>query len=237
LFCFPNAGAGASAFRPWADELSGLAEIVAIQPPGREWRHREAPLRSRTSLVRAIDEALRPWPAAPFAFYGHSVGAVVAFELARELRRRGAPLPVHLFVSGRRAPHLPDPDPLHALPEPRLIEKLRALGGTPDAVLSDPDMMALFLPILRADLAVNEAEEHRAEDALDCPISAFGGLSDPRASRAEIDAWRQHTRRAFALEMFPGGHFFVQSARGALLRSVARTIERIAADLSGGRPP
>lgn len=228
LFCFPYAGGGASAYLSWARELPPSVELCAIKLPGREARLGEPPFERLTPLVQAAATALSPWLTRPFALFGHSLGALVSFELTRELRRRGARSPQHLFVSARGAPHLPSADPLHALPDPALVERIRSMGGTPEEVLREPDLMGLFLPIVRADAAVNELEPFIAEAPLACPITAFGGLDDARARRNEIEAWREHTRAAFRVEMFPGGHFFLRSAQDLFLRSLSTALDGIA---------
>ncbi|MGK4007729.1 thioesterase domain-containing protein [Sorangium sp. So ce1036] len=227
LFCFPYAGGSASVFSTWPHQLPPQVELCAVRLPGREARMSEPPFERLTPLVRALATGLAPWMTRPFAFYGHSLGALVSFELARELRRRGAPLPRRLLVSGRRAPHLPISDPAHDLPDREFLSWIRALGGTPEEILREPELLAMFLPILRADVAVNEAEPFVAEPPLECPISAFGGLADDRAGRAELEAWREHTRGPFTVEMFPGGHFFLRSARDLLLRSVSAHLDDV----------
>ncbi|WP_438041477.1 thioesterase II family protein [Sorangium sp. So ce128] len=224
LFCAPYAGGGSSIYSAWWRELPAHTELCAIKLPGREARMSEPPFERLTPLVQALATALEPWLTKPFALYGHSLGALVCFELARELRRRGAPLPRHLFVSGRRPPHVRGSDPLHGLPEPEFLERIRRMGGTPDEVLRDPELLGLFLPVLRADFAVNEVEPFVPGAPLECPISAFGGLDDERAGRADLEGWRHHTRGAFRVEMFPGGHFFLRSAREPLLRSISAVL-------------
>ncbi|WP_437647918.1 thioesterase II family protein [Sorangium sp. So ce362] len=231
LFCFPYAGGGSSSYGAWWRGLPAHTELCAIKLPGREARLSEPPFERLTPLVQALATALERWLTKPFAFYGHSLGALVSFELARELRRRGAPLPRHLLLSGRRAPHQPGPAPLHGLPDHEFLAWLRRMGGTPDEVLREPELLALFLPTLRADVAVNEVEPFVPEAPLDCPISAFGGLEDERAGRAELEAWREHTRGPFRVEMFPGGHFFVRSAREPLLRSIAALLDGVEREL------
>ncbi|KYF69472.1 thioesterase II family protein [Sorangium cellulosum] len=231
LFCFPYAGGGASIYSAWWRELPAHTELCAIKLPGREARLSEPPFERLTPLVQALATALDGWLAKPFAFYGHSLGALVSFELARELRRRGAPLPRHLFVSGRRAPHQPISAPLHGLPDDAFLAWLRRMGGTPEEVLREPDLLALFLPVLRADVAVNEAEPFVPGPPLDCPISAFGGDDDERASPADIEAWRELTRGPFRAEVFPGGHFFLRTARAPLLRSISAVLDDVARDL------
>jgi medium-chain acyl-[acyl-carrier-protein] hydrolase len=225
LLCFPFAGGGVSTYRPWGDQLGPDIEVWAVQLPGRDQRRRERPFDRRTPLVRALCDALGSSLSGPLALFGHSMGALVAFEFARERRRRGAEPPVHLFLSARRAPHLPDPDPpAHLLPDDQLMERLRRDRGTPQMVLDRPDLMALFLPVIRADFAVAEAEPVAPGEPLTCPITTFGGLADERATGAELEAWRAYTTGPFTREMFPGNHFFLQSERGSLLRSIARRL-------------
>jgi medium-chain acyl-[acyl-carrier-protein] hydrolase len=226
LFCIPYAGGGASAFRGWWDELPAQIEVCPIQLPGRENRMAEPLFQRVTPLVQALADGIGPSLAIPFALFGHSAGAKVAFELGRELRRRGAATPTHLFVSGRRAPHIPRSERLYELPDGEFMEKLRSFDGTPEAILQHPELMEIFMPILRADMAVNDAEEHKVEEPLDCPISAFGGLEDVHSPREGVEAWRDHTRSTFTLEMFPGGHFFLHSARAAMLRVMSTTLDR-----------
>jgi medium-chain acyl-[acyl-carrier-protein] hydrolase len=132
-----------------------------------------------------------------------------------------------LFVSGRRAPQLPDPDPpIHTLPEPEFLDQLRRYNGTPEAVLENAELMQLLLPTLRADFAVLETYVYAPEPPLECPITTFGGLSDREASRDELEAWRDQTSAAFSVEMFPGDHFFVHSAQPLLLQALSKTLHR-----------
>lgn len=226
LLCFPYAGAGASVFRTWPDALPPDVEVLAFQPPGREGRSREPPLDRLAPLITPLVEAAAEL-AHPFAIYGHSLGALVGFAFARELSRRGLRGPEHLFVAGRRAPHISDERP-HALPDPELAAWLRGLGGIPDAVFREPELMQIFLPILRADLATN-ADELGPGEPLECPITAMGGVDDARTTAEQLDAWRTHTRGEFARELFAGGHFFLQSARAELLGSLSRRLSRITA--------
>jgi medium-chain acyl-[acyl-carrier-protein] hydrolase len=231
LLCFPHAGAGASVFRTWPDELPPDVELLAVELPGRETRRRERPLQRLGPLVTALADAVAPELRAPFAIYGHSLGALVGFGLARELRRRSRPGPVHLFVSGRRAPQLPEPSPMYQLPDALLLARLRSLGGVPAALLEEPELVEIFLPVIRADLTVAEAETPAVEAPLACPITALGGLTDPRASPDELDAWRAQTTAAFDREFFPGGHFFVQSARAEFLAALFQRLSQIVAAL------
>lgn len=224
LFCFPYAGGGASVFRTWSDDLPSI-EVCPVQLPGRETRLREPPFTRLEPLVEAVLQALRPYITMPFAFFGHSLGALISFELARTLARQNAPGPVRLFVSGRWAPQVQKANSsIHRLPEPEFMAELGRLSGTPAEVLQNAELMELFLPVLRADFEVNETYVYTAGEPLDCPVSAFGGLQDSVTSRDELAAWREQTSGAFVLRMFPGGHFFLHSARALLLRAVAQDL-------------
>ena len=176
------------------------------------------------SLVDAMVEALDPYFDVPFAFFGHSIGAKIAFELARELRRKKGVQPVHLFVSGSRPPHIPEPRPLHMLPEHDFVRELRRYSGTPEAVMQSRDLMEMYLPILRADFSIDETYIYYEDDPFECPISAFGGSEDKEANREELDAWRQHTLGPFTLQMFQGDHFFLKSSQSLLLDSISQVL-------------
>ncbi|HEX8139343.1 MAG TPA: thioesterase II family protein [Pyrinomonadaceae bacterium] len=234
LFCFPYAGGAAQVFRSWPAKLPSVVETVAVQPPGRGARIKEAPFTSMTTLVEAAAEALLPQLDKPFAFFGHSLGAFVSFELARFQRRKGGPRPSALFVSGARAPQLPSlKEPIHNLPDDELIEALRDLKGTPDEVLDNAELMQFMLPLLRADFEVNESYAYRDEPPLDYPITAFGGTEDEQVSRERLEGWREQTRASFTLRLLPGDHFFLHSSQELLLRELSRALGQ----LSEGRGP
>jgi medium-chain acyl-[acyl-carrier-protein] hydrolase len=225
LFCFPYAGGAASVYRAWSAELPQEIEVCPVQLPGREGRIREPPARSMDELVEAAAEGLSAeLDGGPFALFGHSMGAVAAYELARRRRDSGASEPLHLFASARSAPGMPRLDePIHDLPSDRFLQRLRELDGTPAEVLEHPELMALLEPLLRADFAVNETWEPRPGEALSCPLTALGGLGDEHVPREHLEAWRGVTRGAFKLHLLGGDHFFLNGpARGDLLRIVAR---------------
>ena len=229
LFCFPYAGGGASIFRTWPQRLPRDIEVCAIQLPGREERLAEPLFDRLASLIDVLVNVLHPYMDLPFAFFGHSLGSVVAFELTRRLRRQKASCPLQLFVSGSRAPQILDPDPpLHQLPDAEFIEELRRFNGTPLAVLDNPELMELLLPLLRSDMRLLETYGYDHEAPLDCPISAFGGLADKEVSRDELAAWRDQTRSRFRMQIFPGDHFFLNGKESIrLLEAISMDIMRI----------
>lgn len=227
LFCLPYAGGSAAVFRDWPDFLPRAVAVCPIQLPGRLTRIYEPPLTDLRTLVRTLAQTLRPYLDLPFACFGHSMGALVAFELARELRRLGAPLPQQLFVSGRRAPHLRDTDPpLFHLPDDELLSELRKLNGTPQDVLDNAELMRLLLPVLRADFQMCQTYVYDADAPLSCPIAAFGGASDPELDDGQLDAWREHTHGAFTRHVLPGDHFYLHAAQPLLLRLLSQDLAR-----------
>lgn len=222
LFCFPHAGGAASSYFHWPAALAGV-DVAAVQPPGREGRLAEPPIADMPVLLDRLVAAIEPRLDRPFLFFGHSMGALVALEAARELRRRGLPAPARLYVSGRRSPTVPsDEAPLHALPDDELVAELNhRFGGLPAAILAEPELMALFLPVIRADLTVLERHAFRPEAPLDVPITALGGDDDRRAGIEGLEAWRALTSAGFAMRRFPGGHFYLHEQREAFLRAFA----------------
>lgn len=222
LFCFPYAGGSALVYRTWADSLPPHIETCALQLPGRGSRMREPPLLDLMELVEVLAPVLEPYFDKPFAFFGHSMGATISFEMVRLLARQGKTLPQHLFVSGRRAPQFPETDrPTYNLPEPEFIEELRRLNGTPRELLENPELMQLMLPLLRADFTLCQTYTLGEAQPLACPITAYGGLQDTCVTREHLEGWRPHTDATFALRMLPGDHFFLHAAQPALLRSLA----------------
>jgi medium-chain acyl-[acyl-carrier-protein] hydrolase len=230
LFCLPYAGGSASVFRTWPALLPTEIELCAIQLPGRESRLGEPPLVRLASLVQTLAQAIFPYCTMPFAVFGHSLGALVGFELIRQLRRERYPAPLQLFVSGQTAPQLGDPDPpIHELPDPEFLQEIRRYNGTPEEVLRHAELMELLFPLLRADFALHETYTYVAEEPLDCPIAAFGGMQDPEVTRGQLSAWRAQTHQMFTLRMLPGDHFFLHSARTLLLQALSQDLVRLVA--------
>lgn len=241
LFCFSYAGGGAAVFRPWALAMPPDIEVAAVMLPGRESRLREAPIRRMTDLLAALVPALEPQFDRPFAFFGHSMGSLVAFEVARTLQRRGGPVPQRLLISGRRAPHLAEREPpIHQLDDDAFIAEIqRRYNGIPPEVLQYPELLELLLPALRADMSV--IETHRPHDEgqpsvpFNGPISVFGGRDDARATRQELEGWQAHTPEPLVLRQFAGGHFYFSDAsvRDALIAAVAADLRSHMASQAG----
>ena len=219
LFCFPYAGAAAHVFQTWPRFLPPDIEVIAIQPPGRGKRLRE-PMHTRMStLCENAFSAIKPLLDKPFMFFGHSMGAMISFELARLLRRERQPLPSYLFVSGRRAMQVHEDEPrTYDLPEAEFIQELIRLNGTPREVLEHRELLELMLPLLRADFELIHEYEYSPGPPFAFPITAFGGLEDSEISREQLEAWREQTTARFQLHMVPGDHFFIHSAREEILR-------------------
>ncbi len=226
LLCIPHAGGGATAFRTWADGLPADVEVCAVQLPGRENRLMEEALRDVPAAVKALADVLGPSLVEPWALFGHSMGALIGFELLRELRRRGVRAPRHFFASGYRAPHVPDPHPpIYDLPDNEFVEEMnRRYDAVPPAARESAELMELFLPGLRADISVCDTYAYSEDDPLDCPISACGGEQDEQVARADLEAWAVQTSASFDLSLFPGGHFFIESARDEVLASISTTL-------------
>jgi medium-chain acyl-[acyl-carrier-protein] hydrolase len=226
LFCLPFAGGAASAYRQWGDLVGPEMEVTAVQLPGREMRLREPPFDRVGPLVTAIADVLEgTLDARPYAVFGHSMGALIGFELVRELRRRGRTLPVALVASGRNAPHMPPRDPLmHPLPHDEFVDRLRRFEGTPEAVLEHEELMEMLVPLLRADFAVNEAYDHVPEAPLELPLLAMGGDADEEVSREGLEGWERYTSGPFDLKVYPGGHFFLNHLAGEVTRDVRQAI-------------
>ena len=228
LFCFPYAGGNAVNFRAWADKLPSVIDVCPVELPGRGRRMTEPRYTNLLELVQTLLTTLRPYLDVPFAFFGHSMGATIAFELSRRLRGCHDLQPSHLFVSGRRAPHVPYKSrPTYDLPDAELLQELQQLNGTPKEVLENHELMQLMLPLLRADFEMVQTYAYSPGPMLNSSITAFGGLEDTEERREGLEAWRYHTSGNFTLHMIAGNHFFLNMSQAVLLRLLAQELDQL----------
>ena len=220
LFCFPHVGAGGGAFNLWQPAwIPDSIELWTVRLPGREQRLSERPFHHMGPLVEALYEAAATQLNGPYAFYGHSLGSLVAFEMARKIQRLGKQGPIRLLVSAHTAPQLGLCRPvLHNLPDKEFLGALRRFAGTPDEALENEDLMSIMMVALRADFEVDETYSYEEGPPLKCPISAFGGIDDADVSQPDLAAWQTHTSQKFNLHMMEGDHFFIFRSPDFLLR-------------------
>jgi len=232
LFCFAHAGGTAAAFRKWHEQLPPEIEVCGIQLPGRASRISEAPFTRISQLVPELAAVLSTVSDKPFAFFGHSLGALLSFEMARWLRRNRQVMPRHLFLSAYTAPQIPDTDPpWHLMNDEDFMAKMAELNGTPQEVLDDKDMVALLLPMLRADCELCETYVYSVEEQLSCPITTFAGVDDDEAEDEEVAAWNIHTSGGFKHHLMEGDHFFIQSNERKLLEILSRELSKMSATI------
>lgn len=221
LYCFPYAGGNAAVYQHWQATLAPHIEVCAIQLPGRAGRFRDPPYYFLAHLIKVLAAEISRNPSLPFAFFGHSVGALVAFELARHLQRAGLPNARWLFASGRSAPRQTRPsEGLHRLSDAALLDVLKDYDGTPPEVLAHRELMQLVLPTLRADFSLSETYTYQAAPPLDIPISVFAGRQDEHGTDERAYDWQAETLAACRISWFDGGHFFINTQTGAVLRSL-----------------
>ncbi len=227
LLCLPFAGGSSVAYREWGRQLPDSIEVLALELPGRGQRLMEPLVTHLPDLVRQIAHNIQDELDRPFAFFGHSMGATLAWELSHYLITQYNNEPAFLFLSGRSAPHLNDrEEPIHQLSDEQFWEKIRSFEGTPPEILQHKELMELLLPIIRADFKMVETYEHRNRPPLNIPMTILGGLEDESTPKEYLDAWREYTTASFSLRMFPGGHFFLQ-------KHTAKILELIVRDLNG----
>lgn len=230
LFCFPYAGGNAALFRTWRNNLPATVEVCPVHLPGRGPRLSEPPFRRLTSMVEALIPALRPHMDQPFAFFGHSMGALVAFETARRIRDTYDLEPVHLFISGSNPPQTPRcRRATYDLPDEQFVKELQRLNGTPQAVLEHSELLQFMMSVLRADFEVVETYSYVSGPPLSCGISVFGGLGDGETSRERLTPWREHTTGSFSLSMLPGDHFFLHTSESLLFRLISQKLHQLIA--------
>ncbi|MFN2123565.1 MAG: thioesterase II family protein [Candidatus Promineifilaceae bacterium] len=226
LICFPNSGSGPVIFYKWPSYLPPEVELWGIRLPGRETRISEPAYTQLPELVERTAEVLQPYLDRPYALFGHSLGALTSYELAHHFQKLGLSQPVHLLLSGHRAPHRPPLNPpYHQTEDKVFLEHLRQFNGTPDAILQNEELIKLMLPGLRADFTVWETYTYNNHPPLDCPMSIFGSFGDPEATAFDFEAWREHTSGPFTLRMFDGGHFYFQNDLASFLQIISETLQ------------
>lgn len=226
LVCIPHAGGGVSAYRRWAEALGPRIVVKPVQLRGRESRFREPPLTELRDVVADLYDLVLADTAQPFALFGHSMGALLAFELAHMLREKSGRTPLHLFVSSCRAPELRQvTNPFSDLPQAEFVAELnRRYGGIPAAILADQDYMAAVLPALRADFGIIERYQLEPRPPLACPLTVFGGRHDEVISQAAMTGWRRHTTGLFNLEMLGGDHLYLQAQQIAMAKLISSAL-------------
>jgi medium-chain acyl-[acyl-carrier-protein] hydrolase len=214
LFCFPFAGGAAASYFDWRRRSADGVEVDPIEYPGRGRRWSETPAETIGALAEAMADELLARTDQPYAVLGHSFGALVGFEVVSRLRRAGAPGPAYLFVSAARAPHLPQDETIHHLPDGEFLGRVAEFGGMPAEVLENPELLAVALPIVRHDFRLFERYEQRGGPPLDVPICALGGRQDHKVPAPDLLGWSRHTSKSFRVRFYPGGHFFLFDPEG-----------------------
>lgn len=221
LLCLAHAGGSASSYWSWGRMLPAGIEVVAVQLPGRGATLGMPACTSVEELVTGLTHTVGPLLDKPLAIFGHSMGALLGFELARAMRRAYGVSPLMLFASGHAAPQRARRRPtIHKLPAPQFWEEIRRLDGTPDEVLANPELMEIVEPALRADFAACETYVYKHDRPLDCPIAAFRGLNDPNTDLDDVETWGYQTEAGFSTSVFGGGHFFIAGERARVLAAI-----------------
>jgi medium-chain acyl-[acyl-carrier-protein] hydrolase len=213
LFCFHYGGGGASIFRQWANDIIEFAEVVSIQLPGREERYNEPLLSDLHVIIDKLCINFTNYTNKPFIFFGHSLGALIAFELARALRKKGMFQPKKLIVSGTKAPQICSNEPfLHKLSDEKFLKELEKYNGIPHSIITDKELISMFLPAIRADFCISETYQYKIEPPLTYPIVALGGLDDNTFNKEWLIEWKEQTNDSFKYYFLPGNHFFIKDS-------------------------
>jgi medium-chain acyl-[acyl-carrier-protein] hydrolase len=224
MFCFPYAGGNATLFRNWKNYFREDVEIWAVEFPGRSCRLSEPAYTSVRPLVDELANVVSEWLDKPFVFWGHSMGALIAFELSCKLADQIGKQPEHLFVSARSAPQFPSTEPTYTLPYDKFVQELHRLEGTPPEVLENEELLTILVPLLRADFQLVQTYQYQHTYTLTCPITAMGGVNDKDVSREQLEGWKSVSSGPFKLQMFAGNHFYLHHSERLILDFVARQL-------------
>lgn len=225
LYCLSYAGGSAHAFASWQDGIDTSIEVCAVQLPGRGSRFREPPRTSMPALIEELAGIIDPNDDLPFAFFGHSLGGLLAFELARHCQGKGLRQPEQLIVSGCAAPqHRTPPVDKHKLPDDQFIEMLKDYNGTPPELLQNDELMTLVLPMLRADFGLVEEYRYQSTAPLTQPITVLAGRHDDHVSALQVEGWAKETTGECRTQWFEGDHFFLHAHRAAILQLLSRNL-------------
>lgn len=223
LFCLPFAGGGASAYTSWINKLKDKITVCPIQLPGREERIMESPYNNMTDMLDELEETIWENIRGPYAFWGHSMGGKIAYELEKRMEKRGKTAQCFL-VSGSRIPSTPEPNPIYHLPDNEFKKALGRFEGTPKEILENQELLDFFLPMLRADFTMDETYYDKELTVLQSPIEAFVGRKDREADEEAMKEWRKYTERDFYYHMFEGGHFYIREQEEAVLSEVRKCL-------------
>ena len=226
LFCFPFAGGGASTYNNWVKMLDERYTVCPIQLPGREDRIAESPYYDMNAMLNDLESEIMDNIDGKFAFWGHSMGGKIAYELEKRLEKKNK-IAEWLFISASRAPCFPETDPIHGLPDLDFKHKLSKFDGTPKEIMENDDLLDFFLPMLRADFTMDETYCGDTSVKLQCPVSAFAGDCDKEATEKEMKAWSNYTKNEFEYRVFHGSHFYIKENEIPVLKAVADTLKRI----------
>ncbi len=224
LICLHHAGGDAHIFKPWLDFLPSWIRVVTINLPGRGVLFAENPYTDLNQLIPDLASRIQPWMNDNYAIFGHSLGALLGFEIARRSNEYNYSQPKHLFLAGREGPRLPRDEMNHLLPDEEFVQVLRDKEGTPQEILDNNELMQLLLPTIRADFQVAETYQYQPKKALHCPITVFAGLEE-EPSDEDFAAWKDETSKTATLKRLPGGHFFVYTEYKSIIKNIIMSLQ------------
>lgn len=228
LFCFSYAGGSSEIYRQWQTSMKNICQICPVELPGRGSRFGESFCDSLLSAAEGAANAIAPYTQSPYILFGHSLGSVMALETARKLQSNASPSPLCLIVSGRFPPHAQPPrKQLHTMPDTALIDEMRRLGGTPEEILQNKEILEMMLPIVREDFRLIETHKSDPLPCLNIPIYVCCGRDDEDSPIALLTQWKEITDKTCSINLFDGGHFYINESRDALIRHICSIIKKL----------